>query len=541
MKRLYNAVNAICIAIALSMVSCEKPYSDNLSDETEIILKAEFADSTPGTKNTITDDTVDPMPLSWLEGDAINVFFGNSKSSKFTTEVSGRIAEFSGSINGVVGGVEGATQENFLWGVYPYSSKTTCDGSSVIYTLPSVQTAVAGTFADDLYPAIARSQNFYMSFYNICGGFRFKVSNPDIVKVTLKGNKGEALAGKAKITMDGYPVVEEILEGSTELTMTAPDGGCFETDKYYYFVAYPIEFSEGLTITYHKEDSQADYVVSKAYILPRSKFSSFTNRDAGLTFEKVDEEVDNQNIVFADAVMKELCVNAFDTNGDGELAYREAAAVTDLSQMKLTKKTFKSFDEFQYFTNVKAIPYEYFKGIGIKSIVLPESLKYIRNGAFYGCSSLTSVKIPESVTSIEGSAFYGCSSLTSVTIPESVTSIGGYAFSGCSSLTSVTIPESVTSIRSGAFDGCSSLTSVTIPESVTSIGSFAFFDCSNLTSVYVRGLSPCEWGRDIFLATPLEVIYVPLGAEESYKTAEGWSEYADIIKGYDFENNKVVE
>ena len=282
-------MNAISVVIALSMVSCEQPDLDKFSKETEIILKAEFADSTPGTRTTITDDSADPMPLSWLAGDAINVFFGNSKSSKFTTAVSGRVAEFSGSINGVVGGVEGATQENFLWGVYPYSSKTTCDGSSVIYTLPSVQTAVAGTFADDLYPAIARSQNFYMSFYNVCGGFRFKVSNPDIVKVTLKGNKGEALAGKAKITMDEYPVVEEILEGSTELTMTAPDGGCFEVGKYYYFVAYPIEFSEGLTITYHKEDSQADYVVSNAHTLPRNKFSSFTNRDAGLTFVKTDE------------------------------------------------------------------------------------------------------------------------------------------------------------------------------------------------------------------------------------------------------------
>ena len=36
-------------------------------------------------------------------------------------------------------------------------------------------------------------------------------------------------------------------------------------------------------------------------------------------------------------------------------------------------------------------------------------------------------------------------------------------------------------------------------------------------------------------------IYVPSASLEAYKTAEGWSEYADAIVGYDYENDKVVE
>ena len=73
-------------------------------------------------------------------------------------------------------------------------------------------------------------------------------------------------------------------------------------------------------------------------------------------------------------------------------------------------------------------------------------------------SSLTSIVIPNSVTSIGNGAFYGCDSLTSVTIPDSVTSIGKEAFANCKSLKSITIPNSVTSIGVDAFVACSSLT-----------------------------------------------------------------------------------
>ena len=86
---------------------------------------------------------------------------------------------------------------------------------------------------------------------------------------------------------------------------------------------------------------------------------------------------------------------------------------------------------------------------------------------------------------IADGAFFGCSSLTSVTIPGTVTSLGEGAFMFCKSLTSVTIPNSITTIEYGTFEGCSSLTSITLPFSVTSIGDAAFVDCSSLTSVFI--------------------------------------------------------
>ena len=166
------------------------------------------------------------------------------------------------------------------------------------------------------------------------------------------------------------------------------------------------------------------------------------------------------------------------------------------------------------------------KDTEIKDLVIPNSVTSIGDGAFSGCSGLTSVTIPNSVTSIGQNTFYSCSGLTSVTIPNSVTSIGNGAFYGCTALMKVivaditawcgiqfvsavngsnnplsyahhlfsdenteikdlVIPNSVTSISEGAFYGCVGLSSVTIPNSVTIIGDYAFDGCSGLTSVTI--------------------------------------------------------
>ena len=223
-------------------------------------------------------------------------------------------------------------------------------------------------------------------------------------------------------------------------------------------------------------------------------------------------------IVFADASVKAICVANWDTNGDGELSYAEAAAVTDLGQIFRYNSTITSFDELKCFTGLTTIGYRVFYCCtGLTSVEISNTVTSIENGAFSLCASLTSVTIGNSVTSIGDYAFDYCSGLTSIEIPSSVTSIGTYAFTRCSGLEQIivdsgntvfdsrnncnavimsntnklvigcknsVIPDSVTSIGTYAFLGCTGLTSITIPNSVTEIGWGAFID-TGLTSIVI--------------------------------------------------------
>lgn len=130
--------------------------------------------------------------------------------------------------------------------------------------------------------------------------------------------------------------------------------------------------------------------------------------------------------------------------------------------------------------NVYEIGQGAFERLHIKNVVIPNSVKAIRSGAFWECIFLESVTIPDGVTDIGYGAFKRCTSLKSVTIPNSVSSIGAESFAECASLKAITIPDSVISIGDKAFSGCYLLTSVTLSEKV-------------------------KWsGESIFLGTPYE-------------------------------------
>ena len=97
------------------------------------------------------------------------------------------------------------------------------------------------------------------------------------------------------------------------------------------------------------------------------------------------------------------------------------------------------------------------------------------------------------VTAIANGAFYGCTALTSVTIPNSVTTIGSWAFQDCRNLTSVIFGNSVTAIGDYAFYGCAGLEQTYFLGSQPILGSGVFNRVEKVLHHYIEGKS--GWGN----------------------------------------------
>lgn len=107
-------------------------------------------------------------------------------------------------------------------------------------------------------------------------------------------------------------------------------------------------------------------------------------------------------------------------------------------------------------TSLQELPAWTFSGCTVMTdILLSDSMKAIREGAFYYCESLSMAALPMGVEYLDDFTFAGCNNLQSITfLPEGMESIGRYAFYQNITVDSVILPVSVSYIGDHAFDGC---------------------------------------------------------------------------------------
>ena len=228
--------------IALSL-SCNREIETNVTHiDGEFTLYASSGENE--TKTVLQQDG----RVFWSPSDRITVFYGNIPGTFTSTNTEpAASAEFTGTLGSFT--LDGETE---FKAIYPHSDDFVMPGDNGILSiyLPSEQTAVEGTFADDLFICVAKSKDVNLHFYNVCGGVKFSLARDDIKKVVFKGNNGETLAGRMAVEFasDGIPQVTSMTGGKSSVALTAPDGGTFKAGSWYYLVLVPQLLSKGYTM-----------------------------------------------------------------------------------------------------------------------------------------------------------------------------------------------------------------------------------------------------------------------------------------------------
>ena len=138
----------------------------------------------------------------------------------------------------------------------------------------------------------------------------------------------------------------------------------------------------------------------------------------------------------------------------GAYAFSDCSSLKSID-CKIEELNYIGKDAFSECTSLERI------GDKAKTIYIPATVTYLGSDAFMNCTQVEALTI-NMVGEIGDGAFDGCTGLTSITISDTVTSIGKFAFKNCG-ITEITIPDSVTSIGYSAFEGCNSLEKMVLP------------------------------------------------------------------------------
>lgn len=525
---------AYCFALALLGACSTKEKDFQAPAQNDVVFYASFEQ--PAEEETRVYANEDLL-LRWTADDRISIFNKITYNQQY---------KFTGDTGDNAGGFRKVDSDEFVTGntiahvvsVYPYQEATKITESEVLtVALPAEQNYAENTFGLGANTMISVSPDNLLQYKNVGGYLMLKLygESVSVSSITLKGNNAEKLAGKASVVMpvNGVPSVTMAENATTEITLTCPKpvqlGTTAEECTQFWFVIPPTTFSKGFTIQVNETTGGiVEKSTQKSIAIERSKLVKMSPME-------VEYCTPTRNIEFADQRVKDKLVEAFDTNKDGELSYEEAAAVTSMEGVFGAIKTYRSFDEFQYFINVKKVPKEMFYEWNLlTSVTLPNSIEIIEEFAFQGCVKLSHVSLSDHLVTIKNNAFYGCSSLTEISIPESVTTIGTYAFYDCEKLASpIILPQglkefgsyvfyncksiphvtflgnNLTSIGSKSFQNCSSIDSIVIPEGITDINYDLFHGCTSLSSVVLPSSLKQIWGGAFCGCVALTSIVIP--------------------------------
>ena len=228
-------------------------------------------------------------------------------------------------------------------------------------------------------------------------------------------------------------------------------------------------------------------------------------------------------ITFADSNVKALCVQNWDSDGDGELSIEEAASVTTLGTVFRENRDIVTFEELSYFTGLTSINDHAFYKSSIQKVSFPESVTEIGEYAFSHSDISGELRIPGTVKAIRNNAFDGCKQLTGVVLEEGVETVGQHSLSG--PIRTLSLPSTLTFMSSMAVNV--DPTSGTLPDG----GLW----------VYAHANTPADINENAFYYVFDEThLVVPLGSMDAYKSHGSWKLFGEYFEFGDVNLDGIV-
>ena len=171
----------------------------------------------------------------------------------------------------------------------------------------------------------------------------------------------------------------------------------------------------------------------------------------------------------------------------------------------------------------------------LKELVLPNSIKNIGEHAFDGCAALERVVLPQNLDIIPSHCFYSCGSLLNIVLPKKLLKIGDFAFYACEGLTNIDLPDSIVEIGNCAFAFCYGVKSFTLPKKLQYININTFLQNPQIEKIISLNPTPPTIIKSKYDKFAINhyfkeaKLYVPKGSEHTYRNAEEWKEFKEII------------
>ena len=271
----------------------------------------------------------DDLLLRWTAEDRVSLFNKITYNQPYT---------FTGKTGDHVVGFQKVDTDEFITGnpishvvsVFPYQEKTRIDESEVLsITLPAEQPYAENTFALEANTMVAVSSDNVLQYKNVGGYLMVNLYGEGVTvsSITLKGNNGEKMAGKASVTMplNGEPSAVLADDAATTITLVCDTpvqlGATADAATPFWFVVPPTTFEKGVTITIFGDGGYYTKVEEKSLTIQRNKLSKMSSM-------AVCSDDLHFYVPFEDPIFKNYCVSYYDKNMDGEIEIEEAKEIT---------------------------------------------------------------------------------------------------------------------------------------------------------------------------------------------------------------------